>query len=350
MLVSYLPSFGLLGRERFSYTISHLPFRDGREGNGETMDRTLCSIAAFRYHRIPPQVLALYPPLPDAFRDPRHATIASSPIVNDLLGSPIHRRVASDAPHARTKLYQTHVMSRELPFGSVVDTEHGFRVASPALVLLGIASRLSQAQLLMAAYELCGTYSAFTPSARTERLLADAIARGAISTRDGWQRVVGSGGRPIDLWRREPLVRIEELDAFARQAEELHGVKRLRWVIANVTGVCASPLEAQVSILLGLPKASGGMGLCFENNRRIALSPQAQTLYQRQCCYADLYFESSEAQSPIALECRGASVHSGEAAALSDAARTAALQLMGVRVIPVTHEQIRRAESWEAIK
>lgn len=56
------------------------------------------------------------------------------------------------------------------------------------------------------------------------------------------------------------------------------------------------------------------------------------------------------AHPPVALECQGASVHSGEAAALSDAARTAALQLMGVDVIPVTHEQIKQPESWAAVK
>lgn len=51
------------------------------------MDRILTGMSAFRYHRIPPQVLALYPPLPEAFEDPRHNKIAQSPIVEDLLGN-----------------------------------------------------------------------------------------------------------------------------------------------------------------------------------------------------------------------------------------------------------------------
>lgn len=314
------------------------------------MDRVLCSATALRYHQIPPQVLALYPPMPDSFGDPRHLGIASSPIVTDLLGAPIHRLVAKGVPRARTKLYRTHALSRELPFGSVVDTDHGFQVASPALSLLGLASELSPAQLLMAAYELCGTYSTFAPRRRTEELLAGAISRGAIAPREGWPRVVGSNGRALGLWKRPPLANAGELARFAAQAEGFHGVKRLRWASRHMTGICASPLEARVSILLGTPKASGGLGLAFENNRRIALSGQAQQLYHHGCCYADLYFEGTATRPPVALECQGASVHGGEAAGLSDAARTAALQLMGVDVIPVTHEQIREPESWDAVK
>ena len=122
------------------------------------MDRILTGMSAFRYHRIPPQVLALYPPLPEAFEDPRHNKIAQSPIVEDLLGTPVHRLMPSGYKATASKLYRTHVVSRELPFGSVVDTEHGFQVASPALALLTLAGELGRGQLLMAAYELCGTY------------------------------------------------------------------------------------------------------------------------------------------------------------------------------------------------
>lgn len=314
------------------------------------MDRTLCSISAFRYHRIPPQVLALYPPLPETFEDPTHRSVLQSPIVVDLIGTPLHRLVTKDKARTRTKLYRTHAVSRELPFGSVLDTDHNFQVTSPAFTLLGLATQLAPAQLLMAAYELCGTYSAFCPNARTEAMLSEALAKGLLAPHDGWQRVVGSRGKPLDLWKRNPILSVDELARLTWQLEGFHGIKRLRWVVSHLTGVCASPFEAKTSILLGLPKASGGLGLAFTNNHRIALSGQAQELYQKSCCYADLFFEGTEAHPPIAVECQGASVHGGEAASLSDAARTAALQLMGVEVIPITHEQIEHQNSWNAIK
>ena len=317
---------------------------------GVAVEMPLYSITAFRYHRVPPQVLALYPPLPDTFNDPSHRGILHSPTVVDLLKTPLHRLSLFSRPCTRTKFYRTHVVSRELPFGSVLDTDHNFQVTSPAFTLLGLATQLAPAQLLMAAYELCGTYSAFSPNARTEAMLSEALAKGLLTPRDGWRRVIGSRGKPLDLWKRDPILNADELTRLTKQLEGFHGIKRLRWAVSHMTGICASPFEAKASILLGLPKASGGLGLVFTNNHRIALSGQAQELYQKSCCYADLFFEGTETHSPVAVECQGASVHGGEAASLSDAARTAALQLMGVEVIPITHEQIEQQNSWNAIK
>ena len=177
-----------------------------------------------------------------------------------------------------------------------------------------------------------------------------AAAKGLLAPYDGWRRVVGSRGNLLDLWKRDPILNADELARLTKQLEGFHGIKRLRWAVSHMTGICASPFEAKVSILLGLPKASGGLGLAFTNNHRIALSGQAQTLYQKSCCYADLFFEGTETRPPFAVECQGASVHGGEAASLSDAKRTAALQLMGVDVIPITHEQIEQQNSWGAIK
>lgn len=154
-------------------------------------------------------------------------------------------------------LYRTHSLNRELPFGSVLDTNHNFQVTSPALTLLGLATQLAPAQLLMATYELCGTYSTFMPCERTESLLSEALAQRFLSPFDGWRRVIGSSEKPLDLWERSPLLNVEELKKTTLQLEGFHGVKRLRWAASHITGVCASPFEAQVSILLSLPKANG---------------------------------------------------------------------------------------------
>lgn len=288
--------------------------------------------------------------MPETFGDPTHKGVQQSPLVVDLIDTPLHRLIPKDNARTRTKLYRTHTVSRELPFGSVLDTDHNFQVTSPAFTLLGIATQLAPTQLLMATYELCGTYSAFSPNVRTEAMLSEALANGLLAPYDGWRRVIGAKGKPLNLWKRDPILNTDELTRLTKQLEGFHGIKRLRWAASHMTGTCASPFEAKVSILLGLPKASGGLGLAFTNNHRIALSGQAQELYQKSCCYADLFFEGTETHPPIAVECQGASVHGGEAASLSDAARTAALQLMGVEVIPITHEQIEQQNSWDAIK
>ena len=314
------------------------------------MERALCDITAFRYLQVPPQVLALYPPLPEPYCDPRHSKIAASPIVEDLLKKPLHRLVESRRNTSASKLYAFHVHNRELPFGSIRKTEHGFDVASPEFALLGMAATLNKYNLLLAAYELCGSYSTFEPCKRAEQLLAEAIQRGDLSKDDGWKRTKSTTGEATNLWKRDPLTTPEKLELFSKQAQGLRGIKKLRWAAANVTGVCASPLEARASMLLGLSRASGGLGVRFANNHRINLSGTAQALYRHGHCYADLYLDANDAHGPIAIECQGASVHSGEAAGLNDARRTAALALMGVQVIPLTHDQLAKPNGWAAVK
>lgn len=314
------------------------------------MEWTICGPTAYRYHQVPPQILALYPPIPEPYIDPSHRKIANSPLVTDLLKTPLHRLVDSTRNCSATKLYVSHTAARDLPFGAIRETEHGFDVASPEFALLGMATSLDKYQLLLAAYELCGSYSTFEPCKRAEQLLAGAIQRGDLSRDDGWKRTKSTTGEATNLWKRDPLTTPDKLTRFANEAQGFRGVKALRWAAANVTGVCASPLEARTSMLLGLSRASGGLGMRFANNHHINLSNTAQALYQHGHCYADLYLDATDVHGPIAIECQGASVHSGEAAGLNDARRTAALALMGVQVIPLTHEQLAKADGWVAVK
>ena len=314
------------------------------------MERTLCGLTAYRYYQIPPQILVLYPPLPEPYLDPKHQKIGNSPLAVDLLETPLHRLVDSTRNCSATKLYVSHTVARDLPFGSIRKTEHGFDVASPEFALLGMAATLNKYNLLLAAYELCGSHSTFEPCKRAEQLLAEAIQRGDLSKDDGWKRTKSTTGEATSLWKRDPLTTPEKLERFSKQAQGLRGIKKLRWAAANVTGVCASPLEAKASMLLGLSRTSGGLGMRFANNHRINLSGTAQALYRHGHCYADLYLDANDAHGPIAIECQGASVHSGEAAGLNDARRTTALALMGVQVIPLTHDQLAKPNGWAAVK
>lgn len=60
--------------------------------------------------------------------------------------------------------------------------------------------------------------------------------------------------------------------------------------LSLVTGICASPLEVQASMLLALPACRGGEGLHgFKNNCQISLTPTAMTLAGQNTCYADLF-------------------------------------------------------------
>ncbi len=313
------------------------------------MDITLCGASAFRFYRVPPQILLLYPPLAYAFEDSNHLKLKKSAIVADLIGTPIHRLTFNAGNHWLTKLYQTHTVNGDLPFGSIFDTDFGFAVTSPAATLLTMARSVSRLDLLMAVYEMVGEFAVFNPCERAENLLDQAIDQRFIRSNEGWRRVENVDGHGTNLWRRKPLLTIDELRSFCDDAAGLHGVKDLRWAAERVTGITASPLEVQASLLLGLPRAAGGEGLPIMNNHRIQLSPAARRIYPHSSCYADILIEGEGDAAGVIIECQGRSVHASEAAGISDSNRTTALMTMGYEVILVTADQLKDAKSFDSV-
>lgn len=313
------------------------------------MELSLCNKSAFNYLRTPPQVLGLYPPITEDPQDSNHLKLASSPIVSDILHQPLHRLIAQQKQCGYTKLYRSHFIKYELPSGSLVETDHGFQITSPAMTLLSLASSISREHLLMTAYELCGSFTVFNPCKRTDSLLEKALLQGLINPNDGWQRVMDVDGHGTTLWKRPPLITRAELEAFCRHAQGFHGVKHLNWVAMHMTGETASPFEVEASMLLSLPRSAGGEGLTILNNHRIQLSATAQTIYPHASCYADILIEGKSSNAGVVIECQGRSVHANEAASISDSNRATALTSMGYEVILLTHEQLVNKRAFSAV-
>ncbi len=317
--------------------------------DGNTMDLTLCGISAFRFHRTPPQVLAFYPPIKTESIGRNHRSIATSVATTEVLGLPLQRLVFDQNQRHGSDLYNTKYIKYELPFGSVQETDFGFNVTSPAATLLTMAGQVSRNHLLMAAYELCGSFAVFNPCKRVDSDLEAAYDQGFIRPGEGWRRVENVDGMGTSLWSRKPLLTPEELKRFCEQVSGFQGVKDLRWVLANLTGVTASPFEVQASMLLGLPRVYGGEGLHILNNQRVRLSRSAKTLYPYDSCYADILIEGKGNNAGVIVECQGRSVHASEAAAISDSDRATALISMGYEVILMTYDQITSLRSFETI-
>ena len=313
------------------------------------MDLLLCGASAFRYWRTPPQILALYPPLPQLFEDSNHRKLASCDLVQDILGAPLYRAAFAPGQNSSTKLYVTQTFKNGLPPSSVQNTEHGFTITSPAATLLTMAKNISQEHLLLVLYEMLGAFTVFNPCKRAERVLEAALTQGFLRPTEGWHRVKNVDGHGTDLWKRSPLVTIEELEVFCEHAAGFHGVKKLRWAIEHVSGCTASPFEGQTSTLLSLPRAAGGEGMVIKNNQRIPLSPAARSIYPHEACFADILIESRGDNAGVVLECQGRSVHASEAAGILDSNRTTALNTMGYEVILVTYDQIANRRSFQAV-
>ena len=313
------------------------------------MNLTLCGKTAFDYYRIPPQLLGLYPRLPETLEDSNHLKLAACPLIADLLNTPLHRIVCSQNQRGASELYKSRIFKHELPPGSIRETDHGFQVTSPAMTLLTMAGRIPRIHLLMALYEMCGTFAVRNLNERSERLLQQAADQRLIRPNDGWQRVANVDGHGTDLWKRPPILTIDELENFCAHARGFHGIKDLTWAMHNMSGITASPFEAQTSTLFSTPRCAGGEGLLIKTNQRIRLSPAARSIYPHACCYADILIEGLGNNAGVVIECQGRSVHASEAASISDSNRTTALASMGYEVILLTYEQIVNEKAFDAV-
>lgn len=281
--------------------------------------------------------------------DRRYIRLSREPFIEDLLTIPLHRIARDKKARFSGSLFKPHLMTHEAPPGAFWETDHGFEVASPEFTLLNLATMAKSYELLMATYELCGTFAVFKPCTRAQVQLDEAIRLKLVDKDDGWQRVSSTTGSPTDLWKRNPLTDLAELRNFTIKAAGMRGIKRLRWAIDRMSGIAASPFEAQASILLSMPRSEGGWGIQMQNNVRIPLTGDARKLHDATCAYADILIETSTDSLGLVIECQGRSVHDSEESALSDAERATALTSMGYDVIQITYKQIKDRSSMDGI-
>lgn len=312
---------------------------------GDDMQPVLAGISAFRFHRIPPQVLGLLPPVSQE-RDYGRGKLYGHPLVTESLGLPLvcltdERRTRTGAANISWALVRG-----EMPFGSVLESELGVSVTSPAMTLLTLARRLSLTRLVMAVYEMVGYFSIYAPSKAMESLLAS----GPLAGFGAWRRVVDAKGGASDLWQRMPLVDTGSLAGFCRQESNLYGAKKLAKAVGLVNGAVASPLEARLTAMLTLPRRMGGCALKgLANNKAVRLDASQSSVAGQGVCHVDLYHEGAERGRPLAIECQGLLVHGSAQKLLADADRALALQRAGCEVLQVTHKQIKDPDGYREL-
>lgn len=213
------------------------------------MHEFICGVSAFRLLRTPPQILALYPPLPDISTRVGKLAIARNPEALGGLGIPIHVLVTQRKYLRYSSSVKMHLWSQELPLGSFFENDLEITLSSPLFTLLTMAPHVSVTHLAMAMYELCGSFSVYRPAPETQAHL-DAIRNTRLS-RNMWQQVRDAHGNGTSLWKRPPLITVHELQHYAEHINGLRGSKQFRQAAQMVTGQTASPLEAQTSMLLG---------------------------------------------------------------------------------------------------
>ena len=226
----------------------------------------------------------------------------------------------------------------------------GVSVVAPQLALQQLCARASLVQTVMLATEVCGGFSVYDPPEPVRRLLNELLAEGRLPRIAGWEPSLDMDGRLTSLWTRPALLTPARMLSHARSTGVRRGRARLELAARLTVPGAASPFEARTGILLGFSSARGGEGYAgFSHNARIGLSGDARRLARRGYLACDLYWPAAEGRRALDLECQSGLVHGGSAAALSDADRTAALQLMETEVVLATYGQIADAGRFDAL-
>lgn len=314
------------------------------------MKDLLCDISAFRYWRLPPQVLALCPPLPRPEEDRLRYDLVHNPTAAVALGFPLYTLVRTRNKRTCPASIRQRLFLGELPRESVLETEHGFLVTSPLLTAFVMSRHLTDLQLLFVLAELCGLFAVCALPAALEAELSRAIDLGAIPKSMGWARCPSEDGTASDMWRREALVLGEDLDRFCSDVCGMRYGKRFIAVSHLVPLGAASPFEVEAYLLLGLPRSLGGEGFCgIELNVEVTLSTSARAIVRKSRVYIDLLLSSPDGERQVAIECQGKGSHGRAGDGLRDADRMTALQAMGYDVLLLTHGQISDEDRFRAI-
>ena len=346
------------------------------------MDEIICANTAFRYWRCPPQVRDLYPRLPspeDGWR-----ALAQSPFVVDVIKTPIITVASQGCCNHHSGLRSTIRWEGAPDAGNTIDTHLGFSVTNPLNTLFTMTRFVSQMDLVLAMYELCGWFSVFEPTPAAEiqlKMAAKEIhqssAQDLFEFDEGedeapWKRVYArvtvkalenegqtnkrEDGRNVtklkgtSLWMRKPLIELSDLHQFADKVKSQMWGKQFYDAAQQVIGIAASPLEVTGILLLNRPRRLGGAG--FTNvyvNDLTPLSVSAQSIAGQKVCYGDIVIVNPLLMKGAIIEIQGEVIHGSGAILDHDAERMTALQSMGFDVFLVTHDMLNDSKQLDAI-
>lgn len=201
--------------------------------------------------------------------------------------------------NARYRNNDRKVHSTELPLppGAVTERENRM-VASPELLFLELASKLSLHQLILLGLQLCA-HPLGLPSV-------------AITTK-------------------------KKLNTFIGKTDGRRGHRESSRALKYIENGSASIMESLTHMILGLPNALGGYGLhgaVF--NHEISLKGEAKIRLGQNRCFIDLYYKRAK----LGVEYDSFTYHNSPAEHGKDAKRSAVLQRKGIHLMHLNTIQL----------
>ena len=218
----------------------------------------------------------------------------------------LHVLVPSVAKKQKSRSHTCHVLTGNIPNGSFCRIGKDVYIASPELLFVEMATRLSFVELILLGLELCGTYTLRT---------------------DGEP---GSQGCPAATTKRA-------LSSFVQHAKGMRGSalaqKALRWVINGSN----SPMESALMLYLCLPVRLGGYAFPLPDlNPTTKLGKKATRLYDYETMRCDLHWVGHH----TTIEYASSEEHLNPRAAAKDALRANTLGYKDINLITVTPRMI----------
>lgn len=167
----------------------------------------------------------------------------------------------------------------------------GRMIASPELLFLKFAEKLSIHRLILLGLQLCSHQY-----------------------------------RPLSA----PITTKKKLEGFLLKIRRHKGQRKAKQALKYVQDGSASIMESLTYMILGLPHALGGYGLhgaVF--NHEIKLKGEARLNLRQDCCFVDLYYKKEK----VGVEYQSAAHHSSPAEQGKDAKRAVVLERKGISVM-----------------
>ena len=225
---------------------------------------------------------------------------------------PLDLLFSEEESRSQMKGVRSHATRSLLPEGSLVQISEHVSAVCPELAFLQLQRTVSREKLILAGYELCGTYAQVGPE--------------------------------LSLWERRKLTTTDAIRDFAACVPRLRSVSALK-ALDFVREGAASPMEAKAAMLLSLPTGLGGYGLPLPvMNPELVVPPNARLLYQHATVRPDLYWPDA----CFDLEYDGREAHDADAH-WKDAARLGALAVMNVDVLTLTAPQLFDAAAFHEV-
>lgn len=355
----------------------------------------ICDISAWQYWRCPPLVRKGKAPIDIACAakeqgglgldrkllipraNAREADrLLSARILSDLKGIelPVHVMLDRASPRRSNDLVVCHRPPDWLAREHIIDIGNGLGVLSIPAMLETLGRRFRPFDIAGAMNELCGTYTLFHQTARAKLLLNPLLENGTIkklanrqtdiirffcdesgkkasfTTKKGkelpWQPTLTKSATLDNLWKRPPLVTLDELEIFANRHPRSKGSVVYETALKLVREGLASPFETQLAMALTAPSHLGGEELPIPSfNRKIAFTEAARKLAGGKYCVGDAVWNKNR----VVLEANGYDYHSDDDGFYTKSGRTSALQSLGYTVHEINYAQFKDQIQYEAI-